>query len=92
MVTIRLARALRRNRTWSGIFATGVALLLACTVMWLSPGHAFAQGAAVTIPSGPFADGQSITVTGTGGGFRSGDHFSAGRWDYKVIRWSLRYA
>jgi len=33
-----------------------------------------------------------ITVTGTGGGFRSGDHFSAGRWDYKVIRWSLRYA
>ena len=44
----------------------GLGILIACAVMWFLPGHAYAQGESVTIPSGPLTDGQTITVTGTG--------------------------
>jgi len=39
---------------------------MACGVIWLLPGHAYAQGSVVTIPGGSFTDGQTITVSGTG--------------------------
>ena len=39
---------------------------MAGTLVWFLPGRANAQGPVVTIPAGPFADGQAITVTGTG--------------------------
>ena len=44
----------------------GLGILLACAVMWFLPAHAYAAGEAVTIPPGPFTDGQTITVSGTG--------------------------
>ena len=44
----------------------GAALLALVTAVTMWPGHAFAAGATVTIPAGPFSDGQSITVSGVG--------------------------
>jgi len=41
-------------------------MLALVTVVILWPGHAFATGPAVTIPAGPFSNGQSITVSGVG--------------------------
>ena len=65
MVSVRVAQVLRRSSTWRGALIGGVTVLVACIVMGLTPGHAFAQTPAVTIPSGPFTNGQTIAVTGS---------------------------
>ena len=39
---------------------------LGAAVLWLVPAQAFATTPSVRIPSGPFTDGQEITVSGTG--------------------------
>jgi hypothetical protein len=70
-VKARLARACLRRRTWGTIQLCGLAIVVACTVAWLVPGHAYAQGESVTLsPAPPYNDGQEITVTGSG--FTSG--------------------
>jgi len=59
-------KGFERRRAWSLVQVGGLGILIACAVMWFLPGHAYAQGESVTIPSGPLTDGQTITVTGTG--------------------------
>jgi len=48
---------------WAGVALLGVAAALT-VAMW--PMHAFADAPQVTTPAGPFTDGQTITVSGSG--------------------------
>ncbi|HEY5025781.1 MAG TPA: hypothetical protein VII76_12460 [Acidimicrobiales bacterium] len=66
MRTKTATEAFERRRAWSLVQVGGLGILLACAVMWFLPAHAYAAGEAVTIPPGPFTDGQTITVSGTG--------------------------
>jgi len=50
---------------WSFVRGAGVAIAVAAASL-LSTGHAFGATPSVTIPAGPFSNGQAITVTGSG--------------------------
>ena len=65
-MTTRVARVCAQRRTWSASTLAGLGMLVLCAVLWVLPGHAFAAGPSVTIPSGPFTDQHTITVSGTG--------------------------
>ena len=58
----------RARNTFSVMQLGGLALVAAAAAVAFLPGHAFGAGPAVTTSpaSGPFTDGQSITVSGTG--------------------------
>jgi len=55
----------RRTRSLLGA-AQIAGLVLAAFAQVFSPGHAFGAGPSVTIPLGPFANGQTIAVAGSG--------------------------
>ena len=65
---IRAARGIRSANGALGLVTQWLGALLLCgaasAALW--PGEAFASAPAVTIPHGPFSDGESIVVSGTG--------------------------
>src|ERR1700674_1838175 len=65
---IRAARSIRGANGARGAVTQWLGAFLLCgaaiAVLW--SGDAFASGPAVTIPNGPFSDGGSIVVSGTG--------------------------
>ncbi len=73
-MTASVLRVCARRRTWTTIQLLGLVFFAAAAVVAFIPGHAEAQsGPSVTIASGPFIDGQTITVSGTGFPTRSED-------------------
>jgi hypothetical protein len=65
---MKAARAIRSASGALGVVKRWLGACLVCggalAVLW--PGHAFASGPAVTIPNGPFSDGEFVVVSGTG--------------------------
>jgi hypothetical protein len=59
-------RQARTRRTVTGVEAVGAALILSAGGAALLPGHAFGAGPTVRIPPGPFTNGQTISLSGSG--------------------------
>jgi len=63
---IARTRQARTRRTVTAVEVVGAALVVSAGCAALIPGHAFGAGPTVRIPPGPFTDGQTISLSGSG--------------------------